>query len=170
MRFIRFRALGEKKKNFPGFSVDIQHSIVSGIENKCLMNLYPSKCFLKSQHSPPAHFNCSLLHEQQYLCSITLSHAYIRQLHVNSSRCFKNNPCVQTASASFFSSLLSPCYYLTVHLFAKDLSFLSKYIKWFLLYYQYFFLSILGTTEGLTSYLKIQNLRQYWNSKHLVLV
>lgn len=92
---------------------------------------------------------------------------HIRQLHANSLYSFKNNPCVQIAS--FFSSLLSPCYNLTVHYFTKDSSFRSTYIKWFLLYYQYFFLSILGTMEGLRSYLEIQNLCQYWNSKHLVL-
>lgn len=136
-------------KNLTGFSADIQHSIICEIKNKCSMTLYPSKCFLKSQDNPLKHLNYPLLHEQQYLCSTTLSHTYIRQLHVNSSCSFKNNPCVQIAV--FFSSLLSPCYNLTVHFFAKHPSFLSKYIKWILLYYQYFFLSILGTTEGLRS-------------------
>lgn len=49
----------------------------------------------------------------------------LTQLHqaITCKYSLKNNPCVQIAS--FFSSLLPPCYNLAVFFFAKNPSFLS---------------------------------------------
>lgn len=78
---------------------------------------------------------------------------HLQQLHVNSWFSFKNNPNVLIARFSFRFLLLTTNQFI---FFAKGPLFLSKYIKWILLHYQYFFLLSLGTTEGLRGYLKTE--------------